>query len=160
MLLELELLALLVVANGAPIIARHLFGNCCLWPIDGGLKLPSGNRLLGESKTLRGLLAAVVLTAAIAPLMEIDWHWGAAIGGLAMAGDLLASFSKRRLGYPPSSQAVGIDQIPESLVPLLVIAPSFQLQPWSIFMIVLAFVVVVPLLSRLFFLLGIRRRPY
>lgn len=160
MLIELELLTLLVMANGAPIIARHLFGTCCSWPLDGGLKLPSGNPLLGQSKTLRGLVSAVVLTAVIAPLMGIDWHWGAAIGGLAMLGDLIASFTKRRFGYPPSSQAIGLDQIPESLVPLLVIAPSFQLKPWSIFMIVLAFAVVVPLLSRLFYLLGIRRRPY
>ena len=160
MALELKLLILLVMANGAPIIARHLFADCCAWPVDGGLKMPGGSPVLGHSKTLRGLLAAVVLTAAIAPLMGIEWRLGAAIGALAMLGDLIASFTKRRLGYPPSSQAVGLDQIPESLVPLLVIAPAFELEPWSIFMLVLAFTVVVPLLSRLFFLLGIRRRPY
>jgi CDP-2,3-bis-(O-geranylgeranyl)-sn-glycerol synthase len=160
MVLELKLLALLVLANGAPIIARHLFGECCTWPIDGGLKLPSGSPLLGPSKTLRGLLAAIALTTAIAPLIGIDWYWGAAIGGLAMLGDLMASFIKRRLGFAPSSQAIGLDQIPESLVPLLAIAPFFDLKLWSIFIIVLAFSIVVPLLSRLFFLLGIRRRPY
>ncbi len=160
MLLELKLLALLVLANGAPIIARHLFGDCCTWPIDGGLKLPSGSPLLGPSKTLRGLLAAVALSGAVAPLMGLDWHWGALIGALAMLGDLTASFIKRRLGFAPSSQAVGLDQIPESLVPLLIIAPYFDLKLWSIFIIVLAFSLVVPLLSRLFFVLGIRRRPY
>lgn len=160
MLLELKLLVLLVMANGAPIIARHLFGDCCTWPIDGGLKTAGGAPLLGPSKTLRGLVAAVVLTAAIASLLGIDWQWGTAIGGLAMLGDLIASFIKRRLGYPPSSQALGLDQIPESLVPLLVIAPAFGLKVWSIFLIVLAFSVVVPLLSRLFYLVGIRRRPY
>jgi CDP-2,3-bis-(O-geranylgeranyl)-sn-glycerol synthase len=160
MRLELQLLALLVLANGAPIIARHLFGNCCTWPIDGGYRLASGSPLLGPSKTLRGLLAAVALSAAAAPLVEIPWYWGAAIGGLAMLGDLIGSFIKRRLGFPPSSQAIGLDQIPESLVPLLIIAPNFSLKPWSIFIIVLAFSLLVPLLSRLFFLLGIRRRPY
>jgi CDP-2,3-bis-(O-geranylgeranyl)-sn-glycerol synthase len=160
MVLELKLLVLLVMANGAPIIARHLLGDCCAWPIDGGLKTVKGNPILGHSKTVRGLVAAVILTTAIAPLLGIGWQWGAAIGGLAMLGDLIASFSKRRLGYPPSSQAIGLDQIPESLVPLLVIAPIFQLNIWSIFMVVLAFSVVVPLLSRLFFLLGIRRHPY
>jgi CDP-2,3-bis-(O-geranylgeranyl)-sn-glycerol synthase len=160
MVLELKLLALLVMANGAPIIARHLLGEYCAWPIDGGLKTAQGNPILGHSKTLRGVVAAVILTTAIAPLMGIGWPWGAAIGGLAMLGDLIASFTKRRLGYPPSSQAIGLDQIPESLIPLLVIAPAFQLKLWSIFMVVLAFSVVVPLLSRLFFLLGIRRHPY
>jgi CDP-2,3-bis-(O-geranylgeranyl)-sn-glycerol synthase len=158
--MELMILALLVLANGAPIIARHLFGDCCTWPIDRGLKLPSGSPLLGPSKTLRGLLAAIVLTAAAAPILGLEWYWGAAIGALAMLGDLMGSFIKRRLGFAPSSQAVGLDQIPESLVPLLVIAPFFDLTFWSIFIILLAFSVVVPLLSRLFFLLGIRRRPY
>jgi CDP-2,3-bis-(O-geranylgeranyl)-sn-glycerol synthase len=160
MVLELKLLVLLVIANGAPIIARLLLGNCCTWPVDGGLKTAQGNPILGRSKTLRGLVAAVILSAAIAPLLGIEWQEGATIGGLAMLGDMIASFSKRRLGYPPSSQAIGLDQIPESLLPLLVIAPAFQLNAWSIFLIVLAFCIVVPLLSRLFFMLGIRRHPY
>lgn len=160
MVIELKLLCLLVIANGAPIVARHLFGKCCAWPIDGGLTTPRGAPLLGRSKTLRGVVAAVILSAASAHLIGIDWRLGAALGGLAMLGDLLASFCKRRLGYPPSSQAIGLDQIPESLVPLLVMAPALQLKMWSIFLLVLAFSALVPLLSRLFFLLGIRRRPY
>ncbi len=160
MVIELKLLILLVLANGAPIIARHLLGDCCDWPLDGGLKTPQGHPLLGPSKTLRGLVAGVALTAAVAPLLGIDWHWGAATGALAMLGDLLASFTKRRLGFAPSSQAVGLDQIPESLLPLLALSPVFQLRPLSILMVVLAFGVVVPLLSRFFYLLGIRRHPY
>lgn len=160
MVLELKLLILLVLANGAPIMARHLLGDCCAWPIDGGIKTPKGNPLLGHSKTLRGLVAAVLLSAAIAHLLGIDWRWGGAIGAFAMLGDLLASFIKRRLGYPPSSQAIGLDQIPESLIPLLLVAPVFQLGIWSIFLLVLAFSLVVPLLSWLFYLLGVRRRPY
>lgn len=160
MALELKLLVLLVIANGAPIIARHLLGSCCAWPLDGGHTTPAGNPLLGPSKTLRGLVAAVVLTTALTPLLGIPWQWGTAIGALAMLGDLIASFTKRRLGYPPSSQAIGLDQIPESLVPLLVIAPAFDLNIWSVCFVVLAFTLVVPLLSRIFFLLGIRRRPY
>lgn len=158
--IELTLLALLVIANGAPIIARHLLGDCCIWPLDGGLLTSRGRPILGPSKTLRGLVAAVLLTTAVAPLLGVDWHWGAAIGGLAMLGDLLASFTKRRLGYAPSSQAIGLDQIPESLLPLLLLAPAFELRWWSILIVVLGFAVVVPLLSRLFYLLGIRRRPY
>jgi CDP-2,3-bis-(O-geranylgeranyl)-sn-glycerol synthase len=158
--LELKLLILLVAANGAPIIARHLFGDCCNWPLDGDLKTNSGAPFLGSSKTWRGLLMALLLTTLIAPLVGIDWHWGILIGSFAMLGDLIASFTKRRLGFPPSSQAFGLDQIPESLLPLLVIAPLFPLKWWSVVIVVVAFVVVVPLLSRLFFLLGIRRRPY
>jgi len=160
MVIELKLLTLLVLANGAPIIARHVLGDCCNWRLDGGLKTPQGQPLLGPSKTLRGLLAGVALTAAVAPLLGIDWRWGAALGALAMLGDLLASFIKRRLGYAPSSQAPGLDQVPESLLPLLSLQSVFHLHLVSILMVVLAFSVVVYLLSRLFYLLGIRRHPY
>jgi CDP-diglyceride synthetase len=158
--LEPRLLLLLLIANGAPILARHLFGERFTWPLDGGLKTAAGNPLLGHSKTWRGLAAAILLTASCAPLLDIHWGWGATIGALAMLGDLLASFTKRRLGYAPSSRADGLDQIPESLLPLAVAAPAFHLDPVTVAMMVIAFYLVVPLLSRLFFLLGIRRRPY
>ena len=158
--LELRLLLLLIIANGAPIVARHLLGDRFDWPLDGGLKTAAGHPLLGSSKTLRGVVFAIALTALAAPVLDINWRWGAAIGALAMLGDLLASFTKRRLGYAPSSQADGLDQIPESLVPLAVVAPVFELGFWQVVMMVGAFYLLLPLLSRIFYLLGIRRRPY
>ncbi|MCU7871169.1 MAG: CDP-archaeol synthase [Candidatus Thiodiazotropha sp. (ex Lucinoma borealis)] len=160
MAIELKLLLLLVVANGAPILARHLFGARFNWPLDGGYLTSKGHHLLGPSKTVRGLIAAVVVTSAIAHMVKIGWQWGAMIGAVAMLGDLVASFIKRRLNMPPSSQAIGLDQIPESLLPLLFCVAVFDLNWWSVLFLVLAFLVVVPLLSRLLFLLGIRRRPY
>ena len=38
---------------------------------------------------------------------------GLLVAATAMAGDLLSSFLKRRLALAPSSQAIGLDQIPE-----------------------------------------------
>jgi len=158
--LELKLLILLIIANGAPILARNLLGERFNWPVDGGRTTASGAPLLGPSKTLRGLLFSILLTALSAPLLDIEWRWGATIGGLAMLGDLAASFTKRRLGYAPSSQADGLDQIPESLVPLALIAPVFQLGFWQVMMMVAAFYLAVPLISRILYSFGIRRRPY
>jgi hypothetical protein len=40
---------------------------------------------------------------------------------MAMAGDLLSSLSKR-LGMEPSTMALGLDQIPESVFPALLAA--------------------------------------
>jgi hypothetical protein len=68
---------------------------------------------------LSAVVLAVVATAGAAALLGLGWKIGALIGIVAMASDLLASFVKRRLGLPPSSQAIGLDQIPESLIPLL-----------------------------------------
>jgi CDP-2,3-bis-(O-geranylgeranyl)-sn-glycerol synthase len=160
MVIELKLLLILIIANGAPILARNLFGECCNWPIDGGLKTRRGNPLLGHSKTLRGVISALVMTSVFSPLLGVHWQWGATIGMLAMIGDLIASFCKRRLGYPPSSHVVGLDYLPESLLPLVVIAPLFPLNLLSIVIVTVAFCVVAPVLSRIFYQLGIRRHPY
>ncbi|MCU7904821.1 MAG: CDP-archaeol synthase [Candidatus Thiodiazotropha sp. (ex Epidulcina cf. delphinae)] len=160
MVIELKLLLLLLVANGAPILARHLFGDRFNRPLDGGYRTPKGHYLLGPSKTIRGLIAALIATSATAPLLGIGWKSGAMIGALAMLGDLTASFIKRRLDMPPSSQAIGLDQVPESLLPLLYCAVVFDLDWWGMLLLVLIFSVVVSLLSRLLFLLGVRRRPY
>jgi hypothetical protein len=71
--------------------------------------------LFEKSKTVRGVLLSILLTTAGAPVLGLDLATGARVAIAAMAGDLLSSFVKRRLDLPPSSQAVGLDQIPESL---------------------------------------------
>jgi CDP-2,3-bis-(O-geranylgeranyl)-sn-glycerol synthase len=158
--IELKLLFLVLVANGAPILARHLFEEHFNWPLDGGYLTANGRHLLGPSKTVRGLIASVLTTAAVAQLIAIGWQWGMIIGAFAMLGDLFASFIKRRLDLAPSSQAVGLDQVPESLFPLIPCAVIFDLSWWSVLLLVIAFWILDTLLSRLLFQLGIRRRPY
>jgi CDP-2,3-bis-(O-geranylgeranyl)-sn-glycerol synthase len=93
-------------------------------------------------------------------MLGIPWQWGAIIGTLAMLGDLLASFCKRRLDYPPSSHAIGLDYLPESLLPLLLIAPLFPLGFFTVLLVASGFYVVASLLSRIFYRLGIRKHPY
>jgi CDP-2,3-bis-(O-geranylgeranyl)-sn-glycerol synthase len=159
-MIELKLLLLLLVANGAPILARHMFDAHFDLPLDGGCSTPRGQPWLGPSKTVRGLLAAVLATTLAAVLSGFSWETGSAIGLLAMTGDLAASFTKRRLGLPPSSQAIGLDQVPESLLPMLYCAASLELAWSSVLWIVVAFWISEILLSRLLFWLGIRRHPY
>jgi CDP-2,3-bis-(O-geranylgeranyl)-sn-glycerol synthase len=69
-------------------------------------------------KTIRGIVLATLATAAAAAVLGLGWKCGGLVGIVAMAGGLLASFIKRRLGLAPSSQAIGLDQIPESLFPI------------------------------------------
>ena len=68
-MLEIELILLLMTANGAPIIFRWLSGARYAWPLDAGLKLADGRPLFGASKTLLGLLAALLCTTLLAWLM-------------------------------------------------------------------------------------------
>jgi len=157
---DMELLTLLTVANGAPVIAKWLLGNLFAFPLDGNLKLSDGQHLFGPSKTVRGILAAIVATAAVAPLVNMPVGTGAIVGSAAMLGDLSSSFTKRRLGAPPSSKAIGLDQIPESLLPLLVCRQALSLTIADIVAVTAVFFAGEILLSRLLFRLKLRDRPY
>jgi CDP-2,3-bis-(O-geranylgeranyl)-sn-glycerol synthase len=95
-----------------------------------------------------------------APLIGLEADLGARIAALAMAGDLLSSFIKRRLRLPPSSQALGLDQIPESLLPLLACIDPLDLTMYDIAAGVVIFLVGELLLSRLLFRIHLRDRPY
>jgi CDP-2,3-bis-(O-geranylgeranyl)-sn-glycerol synthase len=65
------------------------------------------------------VLISIIITSAATPLLSLDLKIGFIVNTTDMAGDLVASFVKRRLGLPGSSRATGLDQIPESLLPLL-----------------------------------------
>jgi CDP-2,3-bis-(O-geranylgeranyl)-sn-glycerol synthase len=156
----LTVLLLLGVANGAPILAGKLLGEYLAYPIDGGIRYRDGRPLFGASKTVRGVLAAVVLTAVAADLLGLSLGLGALLGILAMLGDLIASFVKRRLGLAPSSMYRGLDQIPESLLPTLAAAPYLDLTAIEIMLAVTLFFFLEMMLSPLLFKLRIRERPY
>ena len=119
MWLVAQLLALLTIANGTPVIAAKVFGNTLAGPVDGNVAFLDGRPIFGPSKTLRGVLLSILVTTAFAPLIGLEWKIGALVAFAAMIGDLLSSFLKRRLGLFASSQSIGLDQVPESLLPLL-----------------------------------------
>ena len=158
--IELELLLLILIANGTPIIATAVCGDWAARPLDGGRVLADGYRLLGNSKTWRGLLVAPLVTGLATVPLTLPVGVGVVIGLAAMLGDLLSSFVKRRLGMASSSMAFGLDQIPEALLPLLVVADRFELSWWAIGWTVAGFIVLELALSRVLFRFGIRARPY
>lgn len=128
--------------------------------MDGGRRLADGRPVLGPSKTWRGLIAAVALAGAVAPLLGVPALLGAAAGALAMAGDLLSSFIKRRLGRRSSSMALGIDQIPESLLPAVVLAPVLNLDAADVLVVTALFFIVELVLSAALYVVGVRDQPY
>ncbi|MCC6136682.1 MAG: CDP-archaeol synthase [Candidatus Contendobacter sp.] len=158
--IELKLLLLILIANGIPVIATAICGQRGARTLDGGRRLDDGQRLWGDSKTWRGLLLALSVTSLAASALGLPAQIGIIIGAAAMAGDLLSSFIKRRLGMASSSMALGLDQIPESLLPLLAVAGEFGLTWTTIILITLGFVVAELALSQVLFRLGVRNRPY
>jgi hypothetical protein len=156
----LKLLILLAVANGAPVIATRIFGQSLSWPLDDGVEFVDGKPLFGKSKTVRGIVVSILSSALAAPLLGLGWKIGVAVGSAAMAGDLVSSFVKRRLMLAPSSRATGLDQIPESLLPLLACRGVLALSILDIVTGVAIFFAGEVVLSLLLYKMHVRDRPY
>lgn len=156
----LRLLLILGVANSAPILAKRLLGTRWALPLDGGCTFLDGRPLLGPSKTLRGLVASVLGAALAASVLDFSPATGAVMGAASMLGDALSSFVKRRLGIVSSGRATGLDQIPEALLPLLVVYTPLGLTPMEVAAITTAFFLLEMPAARLSFRLGLRDRPY
>lgn len=159
-MLEFKLFMLISLANAVPVIVHKMLGSKWAYPLDGHLKFFDGRPLLGTSKTVRGVVSAVAVTTLVTPLLDLSWQVGAVISGLAMLGDLLSSFIKRRLGMPSSSMALGLDQVPESLLPLLGCTAFFALTWYAIAVLVAIFFVAELLISRVLYRFHLRDTPY
>lgn len=120
-------LALVIVANVAPWAAGRLLGSRFNAPLDFGVRLRDGSRLFGGHKTWRGLLAAVLACALAAQWLGPGVALGLAFGALSMAADTASSFIKRRLKTAPGHELPALDQLPEALLPLIVLSRPLQL---------------------------------
>jgi CDP-2,3-bis-(O-geranylgeranyl)-sn-glycerol synthase len=123
----LSALLLLMTANSAPWLAGRLLGERLAAPIDGGLTLRDGTRLLGSHKTWRGLVVGALAAALVAKVCGYSTMLGLAFGALSLTGDAVSSALKRRLHLAPGAQAPLIDQVLEALLPLLVLRTSLGL---------------------------------
>lgn len=158
-LLDLQLLLVLVAANGAPILIARIFGQFLRQPIDAGHRF-LGQPLLGDHKTWRGLVAAMLTGTALAPMLGLSPITGLLIGLLSMMGDLVSSFVKRRLHVSPGHRAPLLDQLPEALLPLYALQPILGVAWADIALITTGFILVDLGLSRLLHRWHIRARPY
>ena len=96
--------------NGAPV----LFGGGRA--IDFGRKMPDGERILGDHKTIRGLLSglAVGITVGVfeSLLSGTNMTGMATLASVgALLGDLCGAFIKRRMHIQPGQPLPGVDQL-------------------------------------------------
>ena len=131
----------MVTANTVAWAAARLLGTRWDAPLDGGVALRDGTRLLGSHKTWRGLVAAVVCCAIVARFAGLGFGLGAAFGALALLGDAASSFIKRRLRMRPGAEVLGLDQLAEVLLPLGVLWQPLGVGPVDILVIATAFLV-------------------
>lgn len=161
-------------ANMAPVIVKKI--NFLVFPIDFN-KAINGNPILGRNKTVRGLVFGVIFAVAIAYLQSVLYdagffrsvsfinyqNWllfGFLMGTGALAGDIVKSFFKRRLGIKPGDKFIPFDQTDFVIASLVFIIPIFSLT-WGIFLtsILLSFVLDV-IVNHLAFYLSIRNEKW
>lgn len=92
LLVVLKLLALLAVANGTPVFVNSVLHGRFAHAVDGGARFFDGRRLFGDSKTIRGVVTSIGLSAACSPVLGLPLKAGLIVGALAMAGDLFPAF--------------------------------------------------------------------
>lgn len=159
-MLEAKLLLLIGVANGTPVIVKKLLGDRWAYPLDGNRLFSDQRPLFGQSKTIRGIVLSLLMTTVCAPLLEISWSHGLIIAICAMAGDLFSSFIKRRMAKPSSSMVLGIDQVPESLIPMIAAHYLLGISWLGVVAVVISFFVLELVLSKILYRLNIRNVPY
>lgn len=144
-----QLVLLLVISNATPVILSLLAGRHWSRPLDGNRLFRDQRPLLGPSKTIRGVLGAILITALLAPLFSLTALQGASFALLAMTGDLCSSFIKRRLGIASSRSVPLLDQLPETVLPLWVMQPALGANTVEMLTAVTLFTLLDLLLSRL-----------
>lgn len=160
MLISLELFVMLVLANGAPVVAAKLFKRRFSAPVDAGLNWFDGRPLLGKSKTWRGIVSGAVCCALFALAIGHSLLFGFLFGLLALAGDLFSSFIKRRMALASSARMPWLDQIPEAAFPVLLAIAWGLIEAWAALAIVVCFAFSNMWISPLLYRLGIRRQPH
>jgi len=151
-------LVLLLAANGAPVLAGLVDASTAK-PIDGGFRLGDGRPLFGAAKTWRGLFAALAATTLIAYCLGYGMATGVWFAVGAMAGDLLASFCKRRLGREEGSHFRGLDTPLESLLPLVLVKSQLGIGWLEIAFLVGVFYLIESWSSPLLYKWHLRKQP-
>ena len=142
-------------ANMAPVIVKRV--NFLVYPVDLGREM-NKKPLFGRNKTFRGLFFGILFAVIVSYLQFVGYktgfssgisffsynNWlvfGFLMGTGALAGDLVKSFFKRRIGINPGSKFIPFDQSDFVIGASIFIMPVFALT-WNIFLtsLVLSFV--------------------
>lgn len=137
----LQALALLVAANATPVVVAKLTGDRPAAPLDFGCMLWDGDRLFGSHKTWRGLVAGVSAGAVTAFLIGVPLSIGVGFAVVSLVADALSSAVKRRLKLRPGTEVIGLDQLGEALLPLVLFARSLSLGTLEVAVVTIVFTV-------------------
>lgn len=165
------------IANVVPFLVRHHLHRIAV-PLDARRTF-RGKRILGDHKTLRGLLAGVIAgglvgmiqrelflnfdgirSISIVDYATIGVSLGAVMGFGALFGDVVESFVKRQRGHAPGAYWFPWDKI-DFVIGGLVFALLFVWPGWGMFLGVLllgSFLSVI--MDHVAYFLGMRKTPW
>lgn len=156
------------LANATPVVAVKIIGRST--PLDMGLRAWDGRRILGDGKTVEGLLSGTAFGTLFGLLMfnltEVFRSpvepFLLSIG--AMAGDVLGSFIKRRIGVERGGPMPVLDQLGFLVFSLLFSFSVYGVPHWFRADVAVALMVTTILLhlstNYLAYVLGLKDRPY
>lgn len=157
------------ISNMSPVLANKIpYLNQWKTPLDFGYTY-KGKRLLGDNKTLRGLVAGTVMggiTAMIVSKLNANtvvtvtpFIAGCLLGFGALAGDAIESFFKRRVGIKPGDSWFPFDQTDYIAGGLLALYPFVQLPLWVIMTVFVVYFGLHLLVAYIGYKLGLKDKP-
>jgi len=156
------------IANATPVVSVKLIGRST--PLDMGLYAWDNRRILGDGKTIEGLISGIavgtLIGLSICSLMDVFRSivepFVLSIG--AMAGDILGSFIKRRIGIERGKPLPIIDQLGFLLSSLFFSYVIYGLPRWARLDILAILLVITFFLhiatNYIAYLLHLKGRPY
>jgi len=145
--------------NSLPPIVAMIFGDRYAYAVDGGKLWMDGRPLFGKHKTFRGIAAGIIGGILVFPLLGETLWVAACVALLAMTGDLVSSFIKRRVALQSGAEVAVLDQIFEALFPLLFLNRHMVLDLRQNILIILLFIITAYWSSRLWLHLTVRPLP-
>lgn len=128
-------------------------------PLDAGLKLGS-KRLLGDGKTLEGFLIGLNVGLLSAVIMGLDFRVSFVFVLACLAGDLIGSFIKRRLGLGRGAEVPLMDQLGFLAAGFLALSIYIRVDLLTV-LVIMAFTYFIHRLSNLLaYKLGLKKVPW
>ncbi len=163
------------IANGSPPVISKIVKN--VHPIDFGKTFIDGKRILGDGKTFEGYvggvlsgyaLSLIIYTMLILALPDICRVYVIPrpldvfiLCNLALLGDMLGAFIKRRLGLPRGAPAPILDQLDFMAFPMLYMYLVLHVTDVMVYILMVVLTVGMHYFTNFVaYKLGIKREPW
>ncbi|MCF8056881.1 MAG: CDP-archaeol synthase [Desulfocapsa sp.] len=142
MLVVLKIIGFVLWVNFLPPMANVIWGERFNRAVDGGRLWFDKQPVFGRHKTIRGILFSLLGGMVVSPLIGVSWWVCGFAALLAMVGDLLSSFIKRRFNFPSGRNVIVLDQLFESLFPTLFLSRYLEMSGLQVMPVLFFFILV------------------